>query len=297
MSLSITVRWALWTLCALGVGNLCHAQVTVVDDIGARVVVPRHPDRIVSLSPGATETLFAAGAGPKILATVEFSDEPPAARPIPRIGDVVSIDLERLVALHPQVVVAWPGGTQAGQLEKILRLGFPVYRQEVRRLADIPASIRRLGALAGTEAVADSAATDLERRLATLDRDSMTGSHPTVLLQVWDRPIYTVGAGRLLSDVLRACGARNAFGDLTDAAPTIDVEAAVARDPDIIVAAAPYGVSAQWLAEWQRFPQLRAVRNHRLIGFEDPRLTRLGPGIVAATEALCRRLAAADPGS
>jgi len=264
----------------------------VVDDTGQRLTLSHYPQRIISLAPGATEMLFAAGAGSRVIATVQYSDEPTAARAVPRIGDVVAIDLERLVALHPEVVVVWPGGGNPAQIEEIARLGMAVYRQQVNTLADLAPSVRRLGALAGTGPVAETAAAALEGQLARLLHDYGAGVPRTVLLQVWDHPIYTVGGSQLMSDVLRVCGARNVFGDLTALAPAVDIEAVVARDPDIIVAAAPPGSGPQWVAGWRRYTSLRAVRTGRVIPFEDQRLTRLGPSVLDAAESLCKLLAA-----
>ena len=123
---------------------------TVTDDSGRQVSVAQPPLRIVSLAPGATELLFAAGAGSQVIATVEYSDEPPAARRIARIGDVAAVDMERLVSLHPDVVVVWASGGNPAQRQKIAGLHIPMYEQQVARLADIPAGVRRLGVLAGT---------------------------------------------------------------------------------------------------------------------------------------------------
>jgi iron complex transport system substrate-binding protein len=282
------------------------ASTTVTDDTGQRVTLPNLPQRIISLAPGATEMLFAAGAGSRLIATVDFSDEPPAAKQVPRIGDVTAIDMERLVALHPDLVVAWPGGGNPAQIAKIARLGIPIYRQQVNRLADLPGSLRRLGALTPDGSTAEQAARALSEELARITRESGAGTpttgaagaaaRPTVLLEVWNRPIYTVGGGHLMSDALTACGVRNVFEDLKELGPVIDTEAVIARNPDIIVAAAPPAEGASWLAEWKRFGSLEAVRSGRLVVFEDPRLVRLGPSVVPATEALCKALAAAGDG-
>jgi iron complex transport system substrate-binding protein len=279
------------------------AATTVTDDTGQRVTLPNAPQRIISLAPGATEMLFAAGAGSRLIATVDFSDEPLAAKQVPRIGDVTAIDMERLVALHPDLVVVWPGGGNPAQIAKIARLGIPIYRQQVNRLADLPESLRRLGALTSDESVAEQAARALSAELARITREygggrrsvgaPTTGALPTVLLEVWNRPLYTVGGGHLMSDALTVCGVRNVFGDLKELGPVIDTEAVIARNPDIIVAAAPPAEGASWLAEWKRFGSLEAVRSSRLVAFEDPRLVRLGPSVVPATEALCKALAAA----
>jgi iron complex transport system substrate-binding protein len=284
-------------LCASAIG-LCGSAVArgaviVPDDTGRTLTLPSTPTRIISLAPGATEMLFAAGAGQRVIATVQYSDEPAAAKQVPRIGDVVAIDMEKLVALRPEVAVVWPGGGNPAQIEEIGRMGIPLYRQQVNTLVDIPVSLRRLGALAGTSAIAEQAARNIEARLATLSHTYERGRHPSVLLQVWNHPVYTVGGTHLMSDALRLCGARNVFGDLRDLGPAVDVEAVVARNPDIIVAAAPPGAGKEWLADWRRFTTLRAVRTGNLIAFEDQRLTRLGPSVVTATEALCKVLASA----
>ncbi|MGH8134392.1 MAG: cobalamin-binding protein [Steroidobacteraceae bacterium] len=275
---------------------------SVVDDLGQTVGVPAPPLRIVSLAPGTTEMLFAAGAGGEVVATVEYSDVPDAARRIGRIGDATAVDMERLVMLHPDVVVAWPGGGNPAQRAKIARLHVAVYQQQVVRLADLATSVRRLGALAGTQAQAERAARDIEARLAALERAYGRGAwgagrHPSVLLQVWNRPIYTVGGRHLMSDALTLCGARNVFADLREAGPAVDVEAVIARDPDIIIAAGPPGESAAWLADWKRFGALAAVRNGRLIAFEDQGLSRLGPSVIDATEQLCRAIARVNRGN
>ncbi len=99
--------------------------------------------------------LFAAGAGQRVIATVEFSDAPAEARKIPRIGDSNAIDIERVVALRPDVVVVWEGGNNVAQVNRLERLGVPLYRHKVERLADLPVALRRLGALTDTRDVAE----------------------------------------------------------------------------------------------------------------------------------------------
>jgi len=295
----LTVR-ALTLCLGLATAGPASAAHTVWDDLSRQITVRDPPLRIVSLTPGATEMLFAAGAGTQVIATVEYSDEPPAARRLARIGDVAAVDMERLVSLRPDVVVAWPAGGNPAQREKIARLNIPVYEQQVVRLTDLPVSVRRLGALAGTGAAAERAAHDIEARLAALTRTygaGGAGKPPTVLLQVWNRPVYTVGGQHLMSDALSICGARNLFADLPEAGPVVDTEAVIARDPDIIIAAAPPGEGAAWLADWKRFATLAAVRSGRLVVFEDQALSRLGPSVIDATEGLCRTIARLTRGS
>ncbi len=211
---------------------------------GRSVTLAHTPQRIVSIAPGATEMLFAAGAGSRVIATVEFSDEPAEAKKVPRIGDSNAVDMERVVALRPDVVVVWEGGNNVAQINRLENLKVPLYRHRVSRLADIPYSLRRLGALADTRAAAEAAARDVETRLAALHkRYGQVAKKPTVLLEVWNRPIYTVGGSQMMTDSLRLCGARNVFEDLKEQGPSVDTEAVIGRDPQIIVAVAPPGVS------------------------------------------------------
>jgi len=269
------------------------AQPAIVDDEGHLLALSQPATRIVSLSPGATAMLFAAGAGDRIVGTAAYSDEPAAARAIQRIGDSQGYDLERILSLRPDVIVVWSGGTNAAQIELLQRAGLRVYRHRVEQLDDVPAAVLRLGALAGTAQPARQAAQQLQERIQRLRDTPRRADRPTVLLQVWDQPVYTVGGKQLLTDALAACGYRNAYGDLRDAGPAVTLESVLARDPAIIVAVAPDQRSAEgWLQRWRQIPALQAVRNDRLLALTDQRFSRLGPEVIDATEALCARLAA-----
>ncbi|HEY1900557.1 MAG TPA: cobalamin-binding protein [Steroidobacteraceae bacterium] len=272
---------------------LSAAGIQIVDDTGARFTLTHPAQRIVSLAPGATEMLFAAGAGSKLLATVAYADQPDAARRLPRIGDSNAIDMERLLVLKPDVVVYWPGGNNPAQIAQLRRLGFTLYGQQVDRLAQLGASLRRLGRLAGTEVAAQARAAQLEQRLHQLTERYSHATHLTVLLETWNQPLYTVGGPQLMSDVLGVCGATNVFGDLPQLSPAVQVEAVIARDPEVIIAAAPPGAGAQWLQAWRQFPALRAVRRGNLLDFQDQALSRLGPSVLDAATGLCALLDAA----
>jgi iron complex transport system substrate-binding protein len=267
----------------------------VVDDEGHSIRMTHPARRIVALSPGATAMLFAAGGGDRIVGTAHFSVEPAAARRIARIGDAHGFDLERIVALHPDVVVAWSGGASAAQLAPLERAGLVVYRHRVVRLGDVAPAIERLGTLLGTQPTAHAAATALQARIEALRSQHRSAAPPRVLVQVWDRPVYTVGGAQLISDAVEVCGYRNLFGDLRDPAPAVALEAIAARDPDAILAlAADPQMARDWLQRWHALPSLRAVQRGALLSFVDARLSRLGPEVVDATEDLCRVLAGAN---
>jgi iron complex transport system substrate-binding protein len=269
------------------------AGIDVVDDSGAHLLLQGPARRIVSLAPGATEMLFAAGAGPQVIATVAYANQPEAARRVPRIGDANAIDMERLLILKPQVVVYWPGGNNAAQIAQLQRLGFTLYRQQVNRLADIADSLRRLGVLAGTSGAAQQRAGQIDAQLAALRERYAKRPPVTALLETWNQPLYTIGGQQLMSDSLSICGAVNIFSDVAQLSSAVQVEAVISRDPDLIIAAAPPGEGPQWLQAWRRFPSLKAVRSGNLLDFQDQALSRLGPSVVDATASLCSRIEAA----
>ena len=274
------------------VSAMAYSRVTVTDDFGRNVTVRYLPRRIVSLAPAATAMLFAAGAANRLVATIEYSGQPASESRLTKIGTVDAIDIERLIALRPDVVVVWPDGNNPAQIATIERLGIPVYRQEAVTMDGIEDSLRRLGKLTGTSTVADRKANALQARLVALRKEYANVSNPpTVFLEVWDRPLYTVGGKELMSDALRVCGTRNVFADLPERAPAIGVEAVLGRNPDIIIAAAPPGRGTSWLEQWRRFPSLRAVRTGKLMTFDDQRLSGLGPGVIDATAELCAKIA------
>lgn len=278
-------------LCLLAAGVSARAAQeprSITDDDQRTLTLKVAAPRIVSLAPGATAMLFAAGAGAQIVGTSGYSDEPAAAQRIERVGDSQNFDIERILFLHPDVVVVWSGGTSAAQIDKIERVGLPVYRHRIRILADIPDSLRRLGALAGTQREAQLAADRYAGRITALERRYASAAAGTILMQVWDRPIYTVGRTELMSDVVRICGYQNVYGDLNEPGPAVSLESVLARDPDLILAVGTDLPTAnEWLRRWRAFPTLKAVRSGRLIPWADPRLSRLGPSMVEATEALC----------
>jgi iron complex transport system substrate-binding protein len=266
------------------------AGYAVVDDTGARVLLAGPARRIVSLSPGATELLFSAGAGDRIVATVTGADEPAPARRIERIGDANALVFPRLRELQPDIVVVWKDLVAPGILESLAKMKLPVYTVTLRRFEDLPRSVRRLGALAGTAAAAEKEARAIERKVAALPPRSAAPKQ-RVYYMMLDSPLYTVGSRHLVDDAILRCGGRNIFDDIDYPAPIVEFEDIRKRNPDVIVVVAPPVTARGWRERWQPFKEVAAVRDGRIHAFQDPRLDRMGPSAIGAVEGLCAALA------
>lgn len=281
------VLTALMWLAVYGTAPAGAASRELRDDTGALVKLSGEDCRLVSLAPGTTAMLYGAGGGHCLIGTIAHSKEPAEAANLPVIGDVESLDFERLLMLRPSAVVVAVDVVQRARIDRIRALGIPVYQVHVTRLADMPASLRRLGVLTGTADSANTAAAALEAEITRLRSRYQHRPRIRVLYQIWDRPIYTVGGRHVISDALRLCGATNVFAELTTAAPAVTRESVLARDPELIIASGPPDAANAWLEEWRRYGSMTAVRQGRLIVYSDERIDRMGPSVIAATESLC----------
>jgi iron complex transport system substrate-binding protein len=273
------------------------ARAVLLDDTGAKVTLAGPARRIVSLSAGATELLFAAGAGDRIVATVTGADEPAAARRIERIGDANAIVYPRLQALKPDVVVVWDDLIAEGIVESLVKLRIPIYRVSVRELADLPRTVRRLGALAGTGNAADTAARALEAKVERLPpkpaAQIAAGARPPLraFFMKWAEPLYTVGSRHVMSDALARCGARSIFDDIDFPVPIVEFKEIRKRDPEVILMAAPPVTARDWRERWAGFPDVDAVAKRQMLAYTDPRLDRMGPTALDAVADLCKQIA------
>lgn len=269
------------------VATSAAASVTVVDDAGRHVTLPAPARRIVSLAPNVTDALFAAGAGAYVVGTSRFTEYPADAKKVPVVGDATMVDLERIVGLKPDIVVVWKSGNPAAQVDKLVRLGLPVFYAETTRLADVAPSVRRFGKLAGTSEVAERNARAFEASLEGL-RSTYAGKRRLkVFYQIWDRPLMTIGREQIIDDALDLCGGDNVFADLAQAAPAVSREAVLARDPDVIMGGGETGGS---LDGWKQAGFLSAVKHGNVFSIDAPTLALPSPSILPGVTALCRAL-------
>jgi iron complex transport system substrate-binding protein len=266
-----------------------QAEISVMDDTGQVVRLAKPAQRIISLAPYITELLFAAGAGHAVVGVSEFSDYPVAARSLARVGGGAGLDLETIIALQPDLVVAWQSGNPRGQVERLQALGLRVFLSEPRRLLDVPATLLRLGQLAGTDTVAVVQADRFNRRHVALHESYTSRPGVSVFYQIWDQPLMTLNGEHLFSDVVRLCGGENVFNVLPALAPQIGIEAVLLANPDVIIVAAE-DTDSPLLAAWQRWPELSAVKQGHVYAVPRDQLVRHSPRILDGAQHLCELL-------
>lgn len=273
---------ALGLAALLAVAMPVQAALSVADDTGAIVTVPHPAQRVVSLAPHATELLFAAGGGARIVGAVTYSDYPSAARDIPRVGDNRAVDLERIAALKPDLVVVWRHGNAQKQTDRLRALGIPLFFSEPRRLTDIPRAIEALGTLLDTRASAHDAAERFRRPPVT------------VFFQVWEQPLMTLNGQHVFSDMLALCGGRNVFADAQPLVPTVSTEAVLAANPEVLLTAGMGATQGSrpidTLDAWKRWPSLLAVQRGNLFTIDGDLINRPGPRLLQGAALLCEDL-------
>lgn len=269
------------------------AAVSAVDDEGTLITLEQPATRIVSLAPSLTELLFATGAGAHIVGVVNYSDFPDAARAIPVIGRHDLLDMERILQLNPDLIVAWQSGNPRASVARLRDLGFNVYVAEPKQLESIPSHLERLAALTGTSVMGNQAAADFRHTLAALNAQYRNSAPVSVFYQVWDAPLISAGGNELINDIITLCGGRNIFADIALVAPKVSTEAVLARNPSVIIASGMDIERPEWLDDWTRWPSITAVSKHNLFFVPPELLQRHTPRALLGAQMMCEQIAQA----
>jgi iron complex transport system substrate-binding protein len=265
-------------------------SIEVLDDEGSLVQLDTSAQRIISLAPSLTELLYAAGAGDKIVGVVEYSDYPIAAQALPIIGRYDMLDMEKILQLQPDLVVAWQSGNPRASVNRLRELGLTVYIAEPKRLESIPSHIERLATLAGTEKIAEEVIKDFEATLATLSESYRTKPPIRTFYQVWDRPLISAGGNELINDIIELCGGVNIFADIELLAPKVSVESVLIRNPQAVVASGMDIERPEWLDEWLKWEQLSAVSTNSLFFVPPELLQRHTPRALIGAQRMCEQI-------
>ena len=248
--------------------------------------------RVVSLAPSLSEIVVELQADDLLVGVLDGGDRPPELAQLPSVGRYGQLDLERLLSLKPDLILLWPASVPPAQRAQLERLGIAMVSAEPHDLDSLVTQIADIGERLGRAEAGQRYAQQLRTRLAELRRRYHREQPLRVFYQVWDKPLYTVGGGQIISDALKVCGARNLFDELTLPAPQVSIESVLQRDPQVIVA----GDQAQ-LDAWKTWRQVGAVRDDLLLRVPDKGLERPSGQMIEATAKLCEALARAPASS
>jgi iron complex transport system substrate-binding protein len=266
------------------------AEISVVDDTGKPVILQKPARRIVSLAPHVTELLYAAGAGSHIVGAVEYSDYPEDAKRIPRVGSGFGFDMEAILAMQPDLIIAWQSGNPSWQVARLSGLGPPVFVTEPRRLDDVVDLLERLGRLAGTEVVAAKVAGKFRHKLGQLQARYSGRPRVTVFYQILDNSLLTVNGHHLINDVIDLCGGQNVFSDLPSLIPRVDVESVLLKNPVVLLASGHAPLWPAWRERWRAWPVFSAASRGNLFFIPPDLIHRHSPRILQGAEQACAAL-------
>jgi iron complex transport system substrate-binding protein len=280
----------LLSLAGLLTSPVAQAEIRVIDDTGKPVTLAKPAHRIISLAPHVTELLYAAGAGSRMVGAVEYSDYPEDAKHIPRVGSGFGFDIEAIIAMQPDLVIAWQSGNPSWQVARLSSLGLTVFVTEPRRLDDVAGLLERMGRLAGTEAVATKAAGEFRLQRAQLQARYSGRPPVTVFYQVVDAALLTINGQHLINDVIDLCGGRNVFSDLPALTPRVDVESVLQKNPDALLASGHAPLWPAWRERWRAWPAFSAAARGNLFFIPPDLIHRHSPRILQGAEQVCAAL-------
>jgi len=247
--------------------------------------VPANANRIVSLAPNLTELVYTVGAGGQLVGVSAWSDYPREVLDIPVVGDAFTVDQEQLALAKPDLLLVWESGTPTHVVDELREIGYNVVSIRTRELDDVADALLQIGELTGHVDEAENAAAAYRDELKSLRDRYQSLPAIRVFYQVAARPLYTVNNEHYISELISICGGDNIFKDLSELAPTVDVEAVVDRDPEVMLASTDAGDDA--FVEWQRWPGMAANKLGNLFLLPADEIGRATTRVIVAGNAMC----------
>lgn len=265
-------------------------SVHVTDFKGMTVTLNKPAKRVIALAPHIVENVYTAGAGDQLVGVVTYSDFPEAATSLPIVGGYAKINLESILELKPDLIIAWESGNSDTGIARIQELGFPVYIDQPDKLEDVAKSIRDIGVLTGTTSTAEPAATSYLQQVERVRRKNLNLQPVPTFYQVWNTPLRTINGKHIISDAIKLCGGTNIYADESAVAPTINIESILERDPEVILASGMSDARPEWLDEWKDWPSLSAVKDNNLYFVNPDHIQRHTVRILSGIEVICEQL-------
>jgi iron complex transport system substrate-binding protein len=263
-------------------------QRSVVDPTGRAVRVPADPRRVVALAPSVTEIVYALGQETRLVGVTRFSNYPPAAEKLPLVGSYIQLDVERIVALQPDLCIAVKDGNPIAAVEQLEALGLPVFAIDPLDLETVMQSVRAVGDLLGAEPQAETVVSDMRRRIEKVRaRVAQTTRRPTLFFQIGVSPIVSVGSNTFIHTLIELAGGVNVAAGPSPY-PRFSREQVIALAPEVIVISAMERAAQfeQVKAEWMQWPAIPAVKSQAVFIAPNDLFDRPSPRLVEALEVL-----------
>jgi iron complex transport system substrate-binding protein len=263
--------------------------VTLTDEAGREVRVPDRSGRIVSLAPSITEILFAIGAGPRVVGVTQYSNYPPEAARLPKVGSYVNLSLEKILALRPDLVIGIRDGNPKAVIDRLTELGVPCYIVDPKSLDGVITTVQNIGRAVGREPVAAKIAGQMASRIREVERGVAGIARPRVFYQIGVEPIVSAGQGTFPNILIDTAGGKNVAADMA-AYPQLNVEQVLVARPEIIIVTSmtrEYDFE-RVKAFWGRWRDLPAVAAERIYVVDSDLMDRPSPRIVEGLETLAR---------
>lgn len=253
----------------MGLSTFSHAACKVKSSNGHTILLQKPAKRIISLAPSLTESLYEIGAGKQLIGVTSSSDFPNAATKLPKVADYRDLDLEKIVSLHPALILAWQGGNPQAQLDKLKQFHIPIFYSKINQLRDIPTLLKQLGCLTGHTRTANQKATYFQQHYLAIKKQHATQKRVAVFYALWQTPLLTLTKNSLVNDMIKTCGGKNIFANALGAAPEVSREAVMAAKPTVIISNGPH-----WKTDWQQWPEIPAVQHKKLFTINPDTLLR-----------------------
>ena len=263
------------------------------DDRGVVVRLAAPPRRVVSLAPSLTEIVFLLGREGSLAGVTRFCNFPPAAKALPNVGGVSDPDVERIVALSPDLVLCTTDGNPREKVRALEEMGIPCFAVAPQNLGAIFTAIERVGALLGDtdRGIAEAAALRRRAQRVRAATRGTDGPSPGVLFVVSTAPVIAAGSGTFMDELVRLAGGRNVAARLAGRYPRLSVEDLVAARPDMVIVAGMTGVE-RFPREVTRWKEVPAFRDDAVVTLDGDLVTRPGPRMVSALERISAAIAA-----
>ncbi len=246
--------------------------------------------RIIALSPHSVEMLFAIGAGDRIVGTVEYADYPEEALNIPRIGSYTGVQIEQVLALKPDLIIAWQSGNKLTDLKKMRSLSLKLFYSQPKDINQISEELIQLGKLTGLQDNAQKVANTVIKRYQSIKDIYQNKAPVNVFYQLWHDPLRTIGGDSWIDSMVNDCGGQNIFSTVQTPYPIVSLEAVLTKNPEIIIIPHHSGTIGDKTAIWDNWQEITAIKNEHVITINGDILHRFSPRAIDGLEALCQAI-------